>query len=292
MKPASGAMISLLTTNGPFFMADLYTIKDAYGGVSTWTDFDNDLSVGGTLYSAETLVLTRTKTKLSTGLDTDTMTVTLAAPPSATIQTMSPYYGMPWLMAIQKGYLDGARINVDRMVTNDWGDTSFGSIPMFYGRVSDVDVSRGVATIKVNTDLDLLNLQLPKNLFQAGCLNTLYDGGCLANRSAFTFSGTVGGGSTSTSIVLSGVTTQPDGYFALGTMKFTSGTNINGVAGVRDFASGVATLTYPLVNAPSVGDAFTITAGCDKQLTTCTNKFSNQAHFRGFPYVPPPETVT
>lgn len=36
----------------------------------------------------------------------------------------------------------------------------------------------------------------------------------------------------------------------------------------------------------SAGDAFTIYPGCDKQQSTCSAKFNNLIHFRGFPYVP------
>jgi uncharacterized phage protein (TIGR02218 family) len=34
------------------------------------------------------------------------------------------------------------------------------------------------------------------------------------------------------------------------------------------------------------GDAFTITAGCDKHFKTCKAKFDNSVNFRGFPHVP------
>jgi hypothetical protein len=47
-----------------------------------------------------------------------------------------------------------------------------------------------------------------------------------------------------------------------------------------------------LPNAPCVGDAFTAAQGCDHTLATCQSKFANQARFRGFPYVPPPQIVT
>jgi uncharacterized phage protein (TIGR02218 family) len=34
------------------------------------------------------------------------------------------------------------------------------------------------------------------------------------------------------------------------------------------------------------GDAFEVTAGCDKQLGTCRAKFGNALNFRGFPHMP------
>ena len=35
-----------------------------------------------------------------------------------------------------------------------------------------------------------------------------------------------------------------------------------------------------------VGDNFNITAGCDKQFSTCCNKFNNAINFRGEPHLP------
>ena len=34
------------------------------------------------------------------------------------------------------------------------------------------------------------------------------------------------------------------------------------------------------------GDAFTVTAGCDKSFEMCRSRFSNAVNFRGFPHMP------
>jgi uncharacterized phage protein (TIGR02218 family) len=36
----------------------------------------------------------------------------------------------------------------------------------------------------------------------------------------------------------------------------------------------------------AVGDAFSVTAGCDKRHATCRKKFGNVVNFRGFPHMP------
>ena len=41
----------------------------------------------------------------------------------------------------------------------------------------------------------------------------------------------------------------------------------------------------------AIADAFSITAGCDKQFPTCKAKFANTANFRGFPYMPGNDAV-
>jgi uncharacterized phage protein (TIGR02218 family) len=59
-------------------------------------------------------------------------------------------------------------------------------------------------------------------------------------------------------------------------------------------ASGTATIT--LIEAPvrpiSPGDAFAITAGCDKRHATCRDRFGNAINFRGFPSIPGDDLVT
>jgi uncharacterized phage protein (TIGR02218 family) len=34
------------------------------------------------------------------------------------------------------------------------------------------------------------------------------------------------------------------------------------------------------------GDAFFVTAGCDKRFGTCRDRFNNVPNFRGFPHIP------
>lgn len=60
---------------------------------------------------------------------------------------------------------------------------------------------------------------------------------------------------------------------------------------VLSYASGNFTLTLPLAETPQVGDPVLAFPGCNKTVSTCQNKFGNLVNFRGFPYVPKPETV-
>ena len=163
---------------------------------------------------------------------------------------------------------------------------------MFAGRVAEVDATSSLATFSVSSHLELLNQNLPRNLYQSGCLNTLYDSGCGLNRSDFTVNASVSSGSTGG--VVRATLPQSTGYFDLGVIYFTSGVN-NGVSRtIKNYIHGTPctlTLIAPLPSIPGAGDAFSITAGCDKQQSTCQNKFSNLIHFRGFPYVPENSTA-
>src|SRR5262249_15465960 len=117
------------------------------------------------------------------------------------------------------------------------------------------------------------------------CQHVLYDSGCGLVKSAFGTAGTVGAGSTGSVINWSGASTN----FNQGTITFSSGVNAGVTANVKSAVAGVSlALSYPLLNAPSAGDAFTAYFGCDHTQFTCTNKFNNLANFRGFPYIPAP----
>jgi uncharacterized phage protein (TIGR02218 family) len=149
------------------------------------------------------------------------------------------------------------------------------------------------AHVSVESDLALLNVQMPKNLIQVGCVHTLFDGGCALLKATYTTSGATTATVTATATTFSTGLTQAAGYYSLGVITFTSGAN-NGLSRtIQNYSntSGQVTLVAPLPSAPATGDTFTIIPGCDKQQATCSSKFANLSHFRGFPYVPVPETI-
>jgi uncharacterized phage protein (TIGR02218 family) len=55
--------------------------------------------------------------------------------------------------------------------------------------------------------------------------------------------------------------------------------------GVRDGAVHL-TLWQAMAEPITEGDAFTVTAGCDKTFATCRDRFANGVNFRGFPAIP------
>ncbi len=171
----------------------------------------------------------------------------------------------------------------------EWGDTSLGSVPLFEGRVGSVTATRTSAVLTVRSDLELLDIQMPRNLYQPGCSRTLFDAGCGLNAAAYAASGSVLAGSTAQQIVT--VLSQPAGYFAQGHLQMTSGEANGQQASIASWAGGILTLIMPLSAIPAAGNSFTIWPGCDKTMNTCQAKFNNLARFRGFPFIPPAETA-
>jgi hypothetical protein len=76
------------------------------------------------------------------------------------------------------------------------------------------------------------------------------------------------------------------GYFAYGSVTFTSGANAGLSMEVRSFAPGAIELILPMPRSVAIGDQFTIVAGCDRTMGTCSGRFANLNNFRGEPYIP------
>jgi len=205
--------------------------------------------------------------------------------------------GYPFLTACRLHFLDAAIIQMSKLFMGPPSasgvlDTSPGAVGWFVGTALEVEVGRQSAVITVNDYLAYMGTQqMPRNLYQTGCSHKVYDAGCTLLRSSFTSTGTIstaGDGAHFTTNL-----TQADHYFELGVITFTSGSNngLQATVGSYLHSSGAIITRFPFPNTPSPGDAFSIYPGCDLTQATCTNKFSNLAHYMGTPYIPVPETM-
>jgi len=283
MKPASAALIALLTSARQFHMADLFSFTLAGGGTFRFSGMDVDLAVGASLYAAGGLKFQRGATRLTRGLEVDTLEVTVFADASAL------FNGTPFLPFVRSGGLDGAGLVLERAFMPMLHDTAAGAVTLFDGRIADIELGRSQARLTVKSWLELLNLKLPRNVYQPGCLHTLFDSGCGLSKAAFAVAGSVAGGSDRSSINTD--LAAADGTFDLGTIEFAGGANAGQKRTIKSQAGGTVRLSYPLPLAPAAGDGFTAYPGCDKTSATCAVKFANLANFRGFPYIPVPETA-
>lgn len=283
MKSASAALIALLSTQRQYFMADLYTFTLAGGTVLRFAAADTDIRVGATTFAGNGPLFSRGSTRVVLGIEVDSLDVTVAADDTHLVG------GVPFLQAVTTGALDGALLTVERAFMAAWGDTSAGTIVLFSGRVAETTASRTEARLTVRSDLELLNIKMPRNLYQPGCVHTLFDAGCTLTKAAWAVATSTSANSTAN--VLNCGLVQAAGFFDLGTVTFTGGPNAGVSRTVKSYTPGVLALSYPLPKTPTLGDTFTAYPGCDKKQATCGTKFVNLGSFRGFPYVPVPETA-
>jgi hypothetical protein len=267
MRAASPALIAYINAlrakpDAQAIVADCYTFTLLTGLVLTYTNADLPVTLNGYVYAANSILVDGLKFKCAAGLEVDQQQITISARATDTVG------GVPFLQALRNGVFDGCEIQRERAFLNSWSpaDTAapIGSVILFKGRIGTIDsIGRTTAQITVNSDLVLLDLQMPRNVYSPACQHVLYDSGCTLVKSAFGTAGTVGAGST-------------------GSLIGVSATVKSSVAGVSFH------LHYALLNPPATGDAFTVYFGCDHTQATCTSKFNNLANFRGFPYIPGP----
>jgi uncharacterized phage protein (TIGR02218 family) len=290
MKSASSATRAILAA-GQYFRADLYTIELLSGTTVRYTTGDLPITVAGSTY-ATGLVIRRGSLRQSVGLEVSTLDLDIG-PQTDWAGAPVTVSGVPFLAAIRSGLFDGARVTWSKLFLSNWGDLSPGAVPWFQGRINNARAGRASARLVVHADTETLNVAMPRNILQSGCLHTLYDAGCGLSEAAFTVNGTVTATGPNGVVRFTTSLGNASGYFDLGRITFTSGANFNVSRPVKAYVStnGVVELIAPLPTAPAVGDGFAIRAGCDKKQATCSSKFSNLARFRGFPYIPVPETL-
>lgn len=295
MKSISGGLSAILAGN-EFLSVELYTFVLLGGTVLRYGDYALGLPTlvaNGNSFPASGVKFIRSQVKQSLGLQVDQLTLDIFADPNDSTSFVN---GLSFHNFVRGGGLDGATLQLDRCYMTTWGDCSTnGTMPWFYGLCSDAQCGRTKTTLTVKAVTELMNMTMPRDVYQPSCLNTLFDvNTCKLTKASFAVTGTVGSGST-VSLINTGLS-NPAGYFDLGTIKFTSGANNGVIRTIQNYhdnglSSGQLTFALPLLAAPSNGDTFTAYPGCNKTTSVCANTFSNLVNFRGMPFIPVPETA-
>lgn len=320
MRAASPQLAAYLnslrnTPDAALAFADCFTFTLLNGPSLYYANTDYAVAYNGNTFVANGPMVQGLKYKSSVGLEVDRQQISIAARPTDLVN------GAMFLQMLADGALDGATVQRDRVFLTfasspgaywldqlysaeypsdessdfnaDFGpllgtpSSVIGGVTLFHGRVSTVDeVGRTTAKLTVASDLVVLDYQMPRNLFSATCLHTLYNSGCGLNAASYATNATAGAGSTTT-LINTGAALAAH---AQGKLVFNSGANAGVSATVQSVVAGVSlTLRYPAPDPPAAGDAFTVYKGCDHTNGTCQATFGNLARFRGFCWVPPPQ---
>lgn len=283
MKAASAALIALLNSGEQFVMADLYTFTLAGGaGVLRYSAAPTALTANGWVFAAGPK-FERSKTRVVIGTQVDELDIKVYPEPTDLIGAT------PFLAAAWQGQFDGALLQLERAFMPRYGDTSAGTVVLFAGRISDIDCSRTGIDMKCRSHLELLNIQMPRRLWQASCTHVFGGAMCQFNRASLAVTFAAGAGSTQTLIQGAPASATP---FTGGTIVGVSGANAGASRTIANFTSGAnVALKLALLSPVAAGDQFQLLPGCDRTLPTCTNVFNNAVHFGGFPFIPTPETA-
>lgn len=257
-----------------------WRITRADGTVFGFTDHDRTLQFDGTMFEPES-GLTASEVRSSSDLSVDAQDAQGVLSSDRITET-----------DILDGRWDNAEVEVWRV---NWADTTQ-RVLLRRGAIGQIRRGRLAFVAEMRSQAHVLG-QTVGRLFQATCDAELGDTRCRVNLDAptFTGNGAVIDKLRDRAFTASGLGSFAAGWFAFGTVTWISGVNVGRRAEIlsHDLTDGIAILT--LLEAPvrpiAETDAFVIRAGCDKQLATCSAKFSNVANFRGFPHIPGQDTV-
>ena len=229
-----------------------------------------------------TPIIKRGSTRTVIGVEVDTLDLSLLTNSTTLVGNI------PLAQFAAQGGFHGARVRLDRYFSASWASESCGSLSLFIGRVAGIDVTGTEVRMTVSSDLELLNVKMPRNIYMAQCVHTLYDAGCGLASGTYTVTGNTTANSTTRQVNCN--LAQAAGYFDLGVVTFTTGQNAGVERTVKTHTTGVLVPTFPFPYTPAAGDLLTARPGCDKQYATCNSaKFSNAANYRGFEFIPAPE---
>jgi uncharacterized phage protein (TIGR02218 family) len=246
-----------------------------------FTDHDRDVTFDGTTFEAAA-GFTATEMCDSVGLSVDNLEVTSALSSERLSET-----------DLTAGLYDDARVEIFRV---NWAALEQ-RVLMRAGSLGEVRRASGAFAAEVRGLAHYL--QQPKGrLYQFTCDADLGDGRCAINLEAAAYKGT----GTITAVLgerrftASGLEAFANDWFTRGLVTFTSGAANGQAVEVKSHGFDGVTATLDLwaaVRGPLLaGQTFTVTAGCDKHLSTCTAKFANAVNFRGFPHMPGNDFVT
>lgn len=285
MLTSSAATRDILLT-APFILtADLYKLTLSNGQVIRWSGGDRQFTIGTETFGIGPLI-TRTMTKRKVGIDVDSITLNVMDNGGVLLN------GRSILRALHEGEFDGAIVEVRRLFLSSWDDLSPGAVDWFFGYVSDVNGDQGKFDVRVKSMLGLLDSPMPKFLYMPSCGNTFGDTACTKTKASFVSPGSCLTGTTAKSINLSSgiANVNNAGYYDLGVAKVTSGSQLNLTRTIRKHTSGVIQVSPAFPAAPGSGDTIEVYPSCTKTRTACV-AYANETNFRGFPYIPAPDTM-
>lgn len=250
-------------------IATLWKITRQDGAVLAFTDHDSDITYDSVTYAATSGFFPTTIAQKD-DLSVDNMDVDFILS-SGNITEAD----------IEARLYDGASIQIS-MINHE--SVSDGVILILDGTIGRFEITKGMGRAEIRSKAQAIEQSVGR-LYGATCDAVLGDSRCGVNLASFTVSGTVT--TVEDNRVFSDTSlNQANGYFTLGEIEWTSGSNNGLKMEIKGFVNSEVQLSLPMPYTIQVGDTFDVIAGCNKRKTTCLTKFSNLVNFRGFADIP------
>lgn len=240
-----------------------------------FTDHDADIAIDGTVCRAGT-GLTASEATARLGLQVDGSEIAGALADESLLEA-----------DLAAGRYDAAGIAVHLV---DWSDPSL-RVLLAKGVLGEIRREGAAFTAELRSLAHRLNEESGR-LYTATCSADLGDARCTVDLTDPDFhgSGAVVSLAGTSACRVSGLDDFDDGAFTAGKLTFTGGANAGFAVEVKTHRVGFDGVLIELWQAApepiAAGDAFTVTAGCDKRFDTCRDRFANGVNFRGFPAIP------
>ena len=262
-------------TNGVTTLSRAWAITRKDGSTFGFTDHDLPLEFEGVVFKADS-GLSASSLAQSTGLSVDNAEAIGALSDLSVTDS-----------DIEAGRFDGAEVKAWLV---NWADVAQRWL-QFRGTIGELRRAGGAFTAELRGLTDGLNQPIGR-VFQKPCTAVLGDAGCGVDLSA-PFLRTelavdqVAQGRIFTWLDLPGFDAD---WFARGRLDVLSGAGAGLWSAVkRDTTTATdrsIELWEPIRAVLQPGDMVRLTAGCDKRLQTCRDKFSNIRNFQGYPDIP------
>ncbi len=274
MRDLPAAMQAALDT-GATTLCWCWRITPRVGATLGFTDHDRDIAFDATTFEAAS-GFTASELRESVGLAVDNLEVESALISARLTET-----------SLAAGDFDDAVVEIFRV---DWMNLA-SRVLLRRGSLGEVRRSGQAFAAEVRGLAHYLQ-QPQGRLFQYACDADLGDARCGIDLASGLYRADAIVSAGLGDRLLSTVDLAPfaDGWFTRGLVTFTGGDNSGRAVEVKRHRARGSDATVELWQAPgspiTAGDAFRITAGCDKQHATCRAKFSNAVNYRGFPHMP------
>ncbi|MEX2126977.1 MAG: DUF2163 domain-containing protein [Xanthobacteraceae bacterium] len=246
-----------------------------------FTDHDRDLAFDGATFEALAGINSAEVTQ-SFGLAIDTTEIAGALQSEKIAES-----------DLAAGLYDNAKLTLFLV---DWSEVANRAV-IFAGSVGEVSRGRVHFQAEMRGLAHALNQERGR-VYSRGCDADLGDARCGIDLDLpeFKGTGTITAATSNRSFAASGLAAFVDGWFKSGKLVWATGANAGAAIEVKFHSNSGTTVRFELWETMpfdiEVGDTFTVTAGCDKALATCLDRFDNVANFRGFPYIPGNDALT
>lgn len=285
-----------LLASEAFAYAECYTITPLVGDAMRFTTAQHDISVvpveggpGRVTYLSKQVEIKGLRVRTNVGVEVDEQEIEMVYANLPVFSTLA--MSMPQFLL--HGRMDGATISRDRFIAAEWSEDPtvwVAGMPMFKGRASTMNtVGRMSAKMMVKSDLVLLDVDAPRDLFQPMCKNTWGDPNCGVNQDDFAVLGTLTG--TPTRLLLP--TSDVDSTFTGGKVHITNDDSVVRVRTILKASTSQIELIYPLDFLPSAAMEYTAYPQCGRLMENCVlyHGIDWAERFKGFPFVPIAETA-